>query len=67
MKLKIMAGFVLLAAGGAVVVGLSGGGEPMAVTAEADSIKVISGPCPVSTSPTQATAVCKGSYEKDGF
>jgi hypothetical protein len=50
MKFRIMAGFVLLAAGAGVVVGLSGGGEPTAaVTAEADSIKVIDGECPSST------------------
>jgi hypothetical protein len=68
MKFRIMAGMVILAAGAGVVIGLSGGGEPTAaVTAEADSIKVISGPCPLSTSPTQDAARCKGSYEKDGL
>jgi hypothetical protein len=68
MKLKVMAAMVVLAAGGVVVLGTLGDAEkPIAVTAEADSIKVISGPCPVSTSPTQDAAKCKGSYESNGY
>ena len=49
MKLKVMMGVLVLAAGGAVVLGTLGGGETAAITAEADSIKVIDGECPAST------------------